>query len=173
MRRGDGPVLQAALARLYRRRPRRYDRSGSNLEGGGMDAMGNDERPAEDKGQAGGPAERPAKGRGPVFMSVRFTRTQALMGLVALGIFYWGAVGTLVGYRLDQSGSQGGCRARCLEVAPEPPPERVPDRDRFYFRRGWPDHHVVPPGPAWAPHGQPRVLGLYFEPDRHIVGLRR
>jgi hypothetical protein len=101
-------------------------------------------------------------------MSVRFTRTQALMGLAALGVFYWGAVGTLVGYRLDQT---GGCRARCLDVPPPPPPERVPDRDRFHFRRGWSDHYVMPPGPAWAPHGQPRVLGLYFEPDRH--GLRR
>ena len=94
----------------------------------------------------------------------RFTRAQGLMGLAALGVFYWGAVGTLVGYRLDRasSGSPGRCG---LNVSPIRQPEfmQIAPPERPWMGTA---------GPAWAPHPRPRILGLaYGRPEGLLVDV--
>jgi hypothetical protein len=104
---------------------------------------GTQEQRRGDSGQRGSARGRPPFGR--------FTRQEAVLGLAALGLFYWGSVATLVGYRLDRAvAPPQPCFPR------RPPPARhwrfVPDGQ---YHRDW-----IAPEPAWAPYPRPRVLGL-------------
>ena len=95
----------------------------------------------------------------------RFTRQEAVLGLAALGLFYWGSVATLVGYRLDRTATQS---YRC-GTAPATP--RGPTIQRYY--RPAPDAFWLAE-PAWAPYTQPRPLGLARGlPDGVLVDLAR
>jgi hypothetical protein len=95
----------------------------------------------------------------------RFTRQEAVLGLAALGLFYWGSVATLVGYRLDRTATQS---YRCGTAAATPPGPRI---QRFY--RPAPDAFWLSE-PAWAPYPQPRALGLARGlPDGVLVDLAR
>jgi hypothetical protein len=95
----------------------------------------------------------------------RFTRQEAVLGLAALGLFYWGSVATLVGYRLDRTAAQS---YRCGTATATP---RGPSIQRFY--RSAPDSFWLAE-PAWAPYTTPRPLGLARGlPDGVLVDLAR
>ena len=95
----------------------------------------------------------------------RFTRQEAVLGLAALGLFYWGSVATLVGYRLDRTATQS---FRCGTAAATP---RGPRIQRFY--RPSPESLWLAE-PAWDPYPQPRALGLARGlPDGVLVDLAR
>jgi hypothetical protein len=102
--------------------------------------------------------------RGGRYAFGRFTRQEAVLGLAALGLFYWGSVATLVGYRLDRTATQS---FRCGTATASPRGPRI----RRIYRADAPDPRWLA-DPAWAPFPQPRVLGLARGlPDGVLVDL--
>ena len=113
--------------------------------------------------ETGKQGARGRQGRGRRYAFGRFTRQEAVLGLAALGLFYWGSVATLVGYRLDRNSTQ---TYRCSTADPAP---RGPHIRRF--ARPTTDPWLAEP--AWAPYPQPRPLGLARGlPDGVLVDIR-
>jgi hypothetical protein len=112
--------------------------------------------------------EKQARGRqrkGGRYVFGRFTRQEAVLGLAALGLFYWGSVATLVGYRLDRTATQS---FRCGTTTATPRGPRI----RRFYRNELADPFLAEP--AWAPYPQPRPLGLARGlPDGVLVDLAR
>jgi hypothetical protein len=118
------------------------------------------------QGVPAGPGRRRAGNNRYVFG--RFTRQEAVLGLAALGLFYWGSVATLVGYRLDRTAAQHG---PCVTAPGTPRALRGPRIKRLH-RTEVTDAFLVEP--AWAPYPRPRVLGpARGLPDGVLVDLAR
>jgi hypothetical protein len=114
--------------------------------------------------ETGKQGARGRQGRGRRYAFGRFTRQEAVLGLAALGLFYWGSVATLVGYRLDRNTIQ---TYRCGTADSA---QRGPRIRRF--PRPTTDPWLAEP--AWAPYPQPRPLGLARGlPDGVLVDLAR
>jgi hypothetical protein len=91
---------------------------------------------------------------------VRWTRTEAIVGMASLGLLYWGSVAALASYREDRE--RAGCLSRAsLQAAPRGP-HIVPLPSTDWRGR------FVQPEPAWAPYPQPQPLGLAYGPERII-----
>jgi hypothetical protein len=94
----------------------------------------------------------------------RWTRTEAIVGMASLGLFYWGAVAALAGYRQERNDRQRV--ASCHHGHPSPislrRPHIVPLPSTDWRGR------MVRPEPAWAPYPQPQALGLAYGPARTI-----
>jgi hypothetical protein len=102
-------------------------------------------------------ADRPEPGRQVRSAFGRFTRQEAILGLAALGLFYWGSVATLVGYRLDRTATVA---VRCGTTSGVPRTPRSVRMRRLPREVQRMDPAWVFAEPAWAPYPQPRALGL-------------
>jgi hypothetical protein len=105
----------------------------------------------------------------------RWTRTEAIVGMASLGLFYWGAVAALAGYRRDSQRDHQELRAvRCQRAHAARASLRGPEIVPLPSTEDW-RGRFVRPEPAWAPYPQPRALGLAYGPAdvRPVYELRR